>query len=208
MTSRNLSLYIADDHPIVVDGLKEILRSKPNLEVRAVAHDGEQLIALIKNQKVDLVILDINMPRMNGIQCARWIKENHPEIKVIILTMYPEKTYIDQLLKAGADGCLLKSRGSSDLLEAIDRVFSGKSYFDWITDFKSYDPTEGKLSEREIEIIKLVLKGKSSGEIGDELFISEETVKTHRKNIFRKLKIHHVTELMTYAINSGIVGRE
>jgi DNA-binding NarL/FixJ family response regulator len=204
--SKSISIYIADDHPIVVDGLKEILKAKPNLSVQGVAHDGEQLIELIKKAKVDMVILDINMPKMNGIQCAKWIKENHKDIKVIILTMYPEKTYIDQLLKAGADGCLLKSRGSSDLLEAIDRVTLGKSYFDWIADFKTdKDSAEVKLSEREIEIVKLIINSKTSGEIAELLFISEETVKTHRKNIFKKLKIHHVTELMTFAMNSGIV---
>lgn len=204
--SKNISIYIADDHPIVVDGLKEILKAKPTLTVQGVAHDGKQLIELIKKAKVDMVILDINMPKMNGIQCTRWIKENHNDIKVIILTMYPEKTYIDQLLKAGADGCLLKSRGSSDLLEAIDRVTLGKSYFDWIADFKTdKDSADVKLSEREIEIVKLIINSKTSGEIAELLFISEETVKTHRKNIFKKLKIHHVTELMTFAMNSGIV---
>jgi DNA-binding NarL/FixJ family response regulator len=200
-----VSIYIADDHPIVVDGLKEILKARPNLVVKGVAHDGQQLIDLIKSSPVDLVVLDINMPKLNGIQCARWIKENYPSIKIIILTMYPEKTYIDQLLKAGADGCLLKSRGSSDLLEAIDRVTLGKSYFDWITKFKEEQrPKNGNLSDREIEIIKLIIDGKSSSEIAEILFISEETVKTHRKNIFKKLNVHHVTELMTFAINSGL----
>jgi DNA-binding NarL/FixJ family response regulator len=200
-----ISLYIADDHPIVVDGLKEILKGNPNLHVKNVAHDGEQLIELIKKEPVDLVILDINMPKMNGIQCARWIKGNYPKIKTIILTMYPEKTYIDQLVKAGTDGCLLKSRGSKDLLDAIDRVSAGKSYFDWITDFHpGHDPDVHQLSDREIEIVRLIIKGKSSGEIAEILFISEETVKTHRKNIFKKLNIHHVTELMTFAMNSGL----
>tara|TARA_R110000850_G_scaffold273961_2_gene410991 strand:+ start:392 stop:751 length:360 start_codon:yes stop_codon:yes gene_type:complete len=118
--NKKINIYIADDHPIVVDGLREILKSNHDLIVKDVAHDGEQLIKLIESSPVDLVILDINMPKMNGIQCTKWIKENNATIKVIILTMYPEKTYIDQLLKAGADGCLLKSRGSSDLLDAID----------------------------------------------------------------------------------------
>lgn len=204
--NRIVTLYIADDHPIVVDGLREILKSNQNLIVKDVAHDGEQLLELIKKSKVDLVILDINMPKLNGIQCTRWIKENHSDIKVIILTMYPEKTYIEQLLKAGADGCLLKSRGSSDLLEAINRVIFGKSYFDWITDFKTdHEKEELRLSEREMEIVKLIVNSKTSPEIADLLFISEATVKTHRKNIFKKLKIHHATELLTYAMNNGIL---
>jgi DNA-binding NarL/FixJ family response regulator len=203
--SRELTIYIADDHAIVVDGLKEILKSRKTWVVKGVAHDGEQLINLVKKQRPDVVILDINMPRINGIECARWIKENQPTTRVIVLTMYPEKIYVDQLLKAGADGCLLKSRGSSDLLEAIERVSEGKSYFDWITDFKNeQDSKDYKLSDREIQIIKLIITGDSSSVIAEALFISEETVKTHRKNIFKKLKIHHVTELMTFALNNGI----
>lgn len=205
MTNK-VSLYIADDHPIVVDGLREILKSNQQLIVQDVAHDGEQLVKLIESAPVDLVILDINMPKMNGIQCTKWIKENHPGIRVIILTMYPEKTYIDQLLKAGADGCLLKSRGSSDLLDAIKRVMYGKSYFDWITDFKTdLVKNESKLSEREIEIVKLIVGGKTSNDIANLLFISEATVKTHRKNIFKKLKIHHATELLNFAMNNSLL---
>lgn len=200
-----LTLYIADDHPIVVEGLIEIVKARPNLAVCGVAHDGQQLVDLIREKPVDLIVLDINMPKMNGIQCTRWIKEHYNAIKVIILTMYPEKTYIDHLLQVGADGCVLKSRGSSDLLEAIDRVTSGKSYFDWIKQFKEEQaPRNYKLSDREVEIIKLIIGGKSSSEIADILFISNETVKTHRKNIFKKLNIHHVTELMTFAMNNGL----
>lgn len=203
---KTINLYIADDHPIVVDGLREILKSNPNLIVKDVAHDGEKLVDLIKKERVDLVIMDINMPKLNGIQCTRWIKEFYPEVKVIILTMYPEKIYFDQLLKAGADGCLLKSRGSSDLLEAINRVIFGKFYFDWIADFKQEKDNEQlQLSEREIEIVKLIINGKTSSEIAEILFISEATVKTHRKNIFKKLKIHHATELLSYGINSGLL---
>jgi DNA-binding NarL/FixJ family response regulator len=203
---KELSIYIADDHPIVVDGLQEILKSKQHIKVKGVAYDGENLIDLLKKETVDIVILDINMPRLSGIQCAKWIKENLPTVKVLILTMYPERVLADQLLKAGADGCLLKSRGTKDLLDAIERVSSGKSYFDWVSDFKTDVKVAQNynLSEREIEIIKQAISGKTSSEIANNLFISEETVKTHRKNIFKKLGIHHVTELVTFAINNGI----
>jgi DNA-binding NarL/FixJ family response regulator len=205
MMERRIKIYIADDHPIVVDGLKEILSSNPDFIVEQVCHDGLQLIELVKIAEPDVVILDINMPKMDGIKCSQWIKANHPSVKIIILTMYPEKTYSEQLLKAGVDGCMLKSRGTSDLLAAIDRVVSGKSYYDWITDFKkSPDVNSTRLSDREMEIVHHIIQGKSSNEIGNLLFISEETVKTHRKNIFKKLNIHHVTELTAYAIQNGI----
>lgn len=201
-----LSIYIADDHAIVVDGLKEILRSKTDWQVRGTASNGEEMMQLLTQRKADVVILDINMPKMNGIECTAWIKQNHPETKVIILTMFPEKTYIDQLIKAGADGCLLKSRGSKDLIDAIERVTSGKSYFDSIKDFSISEVKPiYNLSEREIEIIKWVVNGNTTYEIADQLFISEHTVKTHKKNIFKKVGINSVSQLATFAINNNLI---
>lgn len=201
-----LSIYIADDHAIVVDGLKEILRLQPQWDIIGTAANGEELIDLISVRRSDVVILDINMPKVNGIQCTEWIKKNFPLTKVIILTMFPEKTYIDQLINAGADGCLLKSRGSKDLIEAIDRVASGRSYFDTIKDFAATDEHPVfKLSERELEIIKLIINGNTSAEIADRLFLSEHTVKTHRKNIFRKMGINSIGQLATFAINNNIL---
>ncbi|HEY8934926.1 MAG TPA: response regulator transcription factor [Cyclobacteriaceae bacterium] len=205
-TDKELKIYIADDHPIVVDGLKEVLKRKTNWIVNGIAHNGQQLVDLIKKELPDLAIVDINMPIMNGIHCTEWIKKNHPVIKVIILTMYPEKTFVNQLIKAGADGCLLKSRGTIDLINAIERVSSGKSYFDWIYDFKKeQDAKEYRLSEREIQIIKLIIDGKGNGEIAEIIFVSEDTVKTHRKNIFKKLNVHNASELMAFVLNNGVI---
>jgi len=201
-----IKIYIADDHAIVVEGLTEILRSQINLKIIGTAANGEEVIQLMNNRPADVVIVDINMPKMNGIQCTEWIKKNHPKTKVIILTMFPEKSYIDQLILAGADGCLLKSRGSKDLLEAIERVTSSKSYFDRIRDFVEPDnhPVYN-LSEREVEVTRLIVNGLTSIEIADKLFLSEHTVKTHRKNIFRKLGINSISQLSAFAINNQIV---
>jgi DNA-binding NarL/FixJ family response regulator len=107
-----LTIYIADDHAIVVEGLTEILRSQPHLKIIGTASNGEEVVKLMTDRRADVVILDINMPKMNGIQCTEWIKRTYPQTKVIILTMFPEKSYVDQLISVGADGCLLKSRGS------------------------------------------------------------------------------------------------
>lgn len=200
------SIYIADDHAIVVEGLTEILRSQSNLKIIGTASDGEELIKLMLNRKADVVILDINMPKMNGIQCTEWIKTNSPHTKVIILTMFPEKSYIDQLIKVGADGCLLKSRGSKDLIEAIDRVTNSRSYFDTINDFLEPNAHPAyNLSERELEIIRLIVNGLTSIEIAEKLFISEHTVKTHRKNIWKKMGINSVSQLITYAMNNKLL---
>lgn len=201
----DISIYIADDHAIVVDGLSEILKTQPSLKILGTAGNGEELVALMLRRKADVVILDINMPRMNGIQCTEWIKKHCPHTRVIILTMFPEKSYVDQLMKAGADGCLLKSRGSKDLLAAIERVMNGKSYFDSVNDFLDKSiPAAYNLSERELEIIRLVVSGLTSGEISDKLFISEHTVKTHRKNIFKKMGFNHISQLVTFAINNKL----
>lgn len=202
-----LSIYIADDHTIVVDGLREILSSRHQWNIIGTAGDGEEVTRLMSERVADVVILDINMPKMNGIQCTRWIKKNHPGTKVIILTMFPERTYIDELIRAGADGCLLKSRGSKDLLEAVERVTDGRSYFDNIKDFEEEEGErpDYNLSEREIEIIGLVVNGRTSAEIADQLFISEHTVKTHRKNIARKIGTTNTSQLAIFAMNNNLL---
>ncbi len=201
-----ITIYLADDHAIVVEGLIEILRSQPMLKVIGTAANGEDVMRLMENRRADVVVMDINMPKMNGIQCTELLKKQFPATKVIILTMFPERSYVDQLIKAGADGCLLKSRGSRDLLEAIERVTSSRSYFDTIRDFAEADNNPVfNLSEREIEIIRLIVNGLTSTEIAEKLFLSEHTVKTHRKNIFRKANIKSISQLTTFAMNSQII---
>ena len=202
----DLSIYIADDHAIVVDGLTEILKSQPRYKVHGTASNGEEVQKLMLDHRADVVILDINMPKMNGIECTGWLKKHFPQTKVIILTMFPEKIYIDELIKAGADGCLLKSRGSQDLLDAIERVTEGRSYFDTMSDFAARKaPADFNLSDREIEIIRHVVNGSTSVEIAEVLFISEHTVKTHRKNILKKLDINSTAQLTIFAINNKLV---
>jgi len=202
----DINIYIADDHAIFVEGLTEILKSRSDFKIIGTAANGEEITRMMNNRRADVVIMDINMPKMNGIQCTEWIKKHYPQTKVIILTMFPEKSYIDQLIAAGADGCLLKSRGSKDLLDAIERVTDGKSYFDRIKDFdKSGAPPIYNLSERETEIIRLIIAGLTSSEIADKLFISEHTVKTHRKNIFKKIGINNISQLTSFAINHQLL---
>jgi len=202
----DINVYLADDHAIVVDGLTEILKSNANIHIIGTAANGLEVQALMLNRRADVVVMDINMPKMNGIQCTEWIKKNYSNTKVIILTMFPEKSYMDQLISAGADGCLLKSRGSKDLLDAIERVIVGKSYFDSIRDFSSQAaPSSHNLSEREVEIIRMIVNGLTSTQVAERLFLSEHTVKTHRKNIFRKLGINSISQLTSFAINQQLL---
>lgn len=205
MTNLPVNVLLADDHPIVVEGLIEIFKTMSNINVVGVAHNGNDLLRLARQVSAQLVIMDINMPEMDGLQCTFQLKQEFPGIKILILTMYHDRTYINEMISAGADGCILKSKGTVELREAISRIMQNRSYFDSLPEFKAY-PNESstmRLSDREIEIIKLVVKGKSSAEIGEDLYISEHTVKTHRKNIFKKLGINHLSQLTTIAINRG-----
>lgn len=202
-----INILIADDHQIVIDGLKLLLETNENFQVVGEVNNGLGVIDFLKNDQPDIVILDINMPHMDGISCAKQVKLDYPQVKVILLTMYAQKSFIEEIIKIGIDGCLLKDNSGKELAEAIDRVHSGRSYYDQIQLFSSKDEEikHYKLSSREIEIIRALADGKSSSEIASELFISLHTVKTHRKNILRKLSLHNSADLIKYALNNGII---
>lgn len=195
---------LADDHHIVVEGLREILNTMDNISVVGVANNGIELLRLAQSIPAELAILDINMPEMDGLACARKLKSAFPKMKILFLTMYHDRSFLNEMISAGADGCVLKTGGTTELREAIQRLVNDKSYFDSLADFKKEDEKlTVPLSTREIEIIKLVAAGQSSTQIAEQLFISEHTVKTHRKNIFKKLGINHVSQLTTIAVNRG-----
>lgn len=202
-----INILIADDHQIVIEGLKMILEAHEELHVVAEVNNGVQVLSYLEDNAVDIVILDINMPEMDGIQCAKKIKKDYPKTRVIILTMYAQKSFIEEILKIGIDGCLLKNNTGKELADAIIRVHSGKSYFDQIQNFSQDDNAakEYHLSQREIEIVKKLAEGLTSAQMAEVLFISEHTVKTHRKNILKKLNIHSSSELIQYALNNGII---
>lgn len=202
-----IKILLADDHQIVIDGLKLILSSHSGFEVAGEVGNGQEVLQFLEEKKVDIVVLDINMPVMDGINCAKKIKSQYKSVKVIILTMYAQKSFIEEIIKIGIDGCLLKNNTGKELAEAIERVHSGKSYYDQIQSFgaKNEEAKKSRLSEREIEIIQSLADGHSSGQIADRLFLSEHTVKTHRKNILRKLDLHNTSELIQYALNNGII---
>jgi len=192
---------LADDHQIVLDGVKEILKTMPDLQVIGEASDGHALLHLVDHAQPQLVILDVNMPEKDGIQCTKELRRRYPSMKIIILTMYHSHAIIQEVMLAGAHGCVLKSEGSKQLREAINTVLSGKTFFQNIP--QKEEPVEASVSEREAEIIKLVVEGMTSHEIAEKLFISEHTVRTHRKNIFRKLNLGSHSDLVRYAMSRG-----
>lgn len=207
-----LNLLIVDDHKIVTDGLALLLRDEPGIEIKGIASDGQMAIEMVRLLKVDVVLMDVDMPGTNGIQATQVIKREYPHIRVVILTMHDEKGMVQVLLEAGADGYLLKTSSRDEVLRAIQQVNSGKNYLSSdvqrILLREDGNPKKGLLSqltEREIEILGLIAQGYSNKEIGDKLFISHRTVDTHRTNLMQKLDVHNIAGLVRLAIECGLI---
>jgi DNA-binding NarL/FixJ family response regulator len=209
----DISLIICDDHQLVIDGLKALIEGEPGLILKGTANNGAEAIRLIENLKLDLVLMDLDMPQMNGIEATRLIKSKHTDLKVIILTMHDEKSMIKMLMDLGADGYVLKNADRSELLSAIRNVAAGKKHFSPEVTVALLSPDENPvnqalmegLTEREIEILKLIAEGLSNKEIGDRLFISHRTVDTHRTNLMKKLEVHNIAGLIRFAIKHGLL---
>ena len=206
---RDIKILLADDHAIVMEGIKEVLSADEEISVVGTVANGEEVIRFIRRNpnNVDVVVLDINMPVMDGISCSRQLKKEFPELKIIILTMYAQKSFVEEIVKLGIDGCLLKNNTGKELIDAVLRVISGKQYYDRIGTFNSEEEevTQYKLSERELEIIKLLSEGMTSGEIAEKLYLSGHTVKTHRKNILRKLNVSNSSQAVQFCLNNQLI---
>ncbi len=198
---------LADDHTMVLEGLRAVLKSYEEIDVCGEARNGQEVLDFVRDNPVDVVVLDINMPVMDGLTCARRLKSTRPEVRIVILTMYAQKSFVEEIIKIGVDGCLLKTNSGKELGDAILRVFSGKSYYDLIQTFTEDKSTifQYKLSQREIQIIKLLAEGLTSGQIAEKLFIAEHTVKTHRKNILRKTGATSTGHLVQIALNNHLL---
>lgn len=202
-----LRLIIAEDHQLLIEGLISILSEVEGLTLMKPVNDGKQLINSLRSNRADIVLLDLNMPNMDGIKTLEVLKRDFPDIKVIILTNYNQPQLVDKIKKLGADGYILKSSASNILKEAISKVAQGESYFEQSLDAENENNhyfiddfmKKFKLTRREVEIIKMIEKQLTSKEIGDNLFISEFTVGTHRKNIMRKLDVKNIAGLMKIA---------
>ncbi len=215
-----IRIIIVDDHPIFIDGLSNLLKNEPDITVVGAAHNGRELIEILKTIEVDIVLLDINMPIMDGIEAAKIIHSNFPNLKVIMLTMYDEPGFIKECLDSGAKGYVLKNIDKDDLIKAIESVSSGKAYFDpnihekMLLTFQNKDkqdklsPNQAlveQLTQREKEVLQLIAVGLTSIEIGEKLFISKNTVETHRKNLLIKLNAKNTPTLLKIAYEVGLV---
>ncbi len=216
MTAK-VRVIIADDHKIFREGLRVLLESLGDIEILGEAENGRLLLKLIRKDEPDLVIVDVAMPDMNGIEAARQIKSFNPDIKVLALSMHSDSRFVTQMLKAGANGYLLKDCAFDELTVAMNTVSKNQVYLSpGITDLvvkayltKNAEPGEttdtGVLTSREREILQLLAEGKSTQEIATALSISSKTVDTHRRQVMTKLDLHSVAELTQYAIRKGII---
>ncbi|MFP4488880.1 MAG: response regulator [Bacteroidales bacterium] len=206
-------IILADDHKIVREGLRSVIESSPAYTVVAEAENGRQAVKLSAEMKPDIVLMDVAMPDLNGVEATKQILNINPEIRIIALSMHSDKQFVSGMLTAGAYAYLLKDCDSAELMKAIETVMHKQKYVSGkiseliLSEFISgLDNDENILSSREREILQLIAEGKSSKEIGEMLFLSSKTVDVHRKNIMDKLKLHTLPELTKYAIRSGLTG--
>lgn len=211
---KDLRVYLVDDHTILREGLRLILSQAPGVQIVGEQGDGRAAMEEIDQLKPDLVVLDISLPSLSGVEIARQIRKYHPEMKILVLSRHDNQEYVEQLLKYGVQGYILKEEAGSDLLKALDVIRKGENYLSpritkhLVTGMErkksANDPFE-ILTNREREVLKLVAEGKSNEKIAQALWISAKTVKVHRANIMRKLDIHKVADLVKYAIKAGII---
>ena len=214
---KKLRILLADDHIVMRSGLRALLDRQPNLEVVGESENGRETVALAASLKPDVVVMDVGMPILNGIEATQTIVTQNPTIAVVILSMHADESYVMRALKAGARGYLLKDSGAADLISAIQAVSQNKSFFspkvsrilaeDYIRVLKQKGAvdTYDLLTSREREILQLLAEGKANKEVATALNISPYTVETHRRHILEKLNLHTPAELILYAVRKGII---
>lgn len=212
-----IRVLLADDHTILRAGLRMMLNAQPDIEVVGEASDGRQAVAEAQALHPDVVLMDITMPDMNGIEATRQVKRTLDSTRVLILTMHENEEYLFQVLRAGASGYILKEAADTELISAIRVVYSGRFYMspsaqtmmvgDYLLRVRSGEERDSysALTEREREILKLVAEGLTNNQIAERLYISPKTVDTHRTHIMDKLNLHSRAELVKYAMRRGLL---
>lgn len=212
----NIRVGIADDHEIVRDGIKLLLEDEPGYEIIFEAENGKEAVESCISHEIDLVIMDITMPEMDGIEATKILKEKYPDIKILALTMLSEDQHIRKMIKAGASGYILKSSGKKELLKAINAIVNGQHYFSEEATqsilqelinpeiSKQKDSEDVHITERELEILKLIVNEFTNQEIADKLFLSVRTVDAHRRNLLQKTGAKNTAGLVKYALNNKL----
>ncbi len=213
-------VLLVDDHPLFREGVRALLSTAQDIEVVGEAEDGKQAIELAEQLSPDVIVMDLVMPRMNGMEAAQHLHDHHPSIKILILSMYDDDEYVCKILKTGASGYVLKRAASDELLRAIRAVEDGGSALhptvaaklikDYVRRTKATDRDnpDSVLTSRESEVLKLIAEGRTNQQIAEVLGLGRKTIDTHRTNIMRKLDLHDVTGLVKYALRHGLIKLE
>lgn len=213
MEPEQQNILIVDDHQMFIDGLKSLLRKQNTFVVVAEALNGKEALVIIENNKIDIILCDISMPEMDGIELTKIVKEKFPETKIIILSMHNDSSVISEIMMAEAEGYILKNTGKKELFEALTKVANNGTYYSdgvlsvmrqTIKEDKKTDIEIKILSEREIEILKLIVEELSSEQIAEKLFISKRTIDTHRINILTKTNCKTIVGLIKFAIRNKL----
>lgn len=219
MEDLSIRLVIADDHQLMLDGLRAMLSESEKVEIVGTAKNGKELLELLDNTPADVIMLDINMPQMDGIQATSQIKEKFPETKILIVSTHDDTRLVKEIYKLGAKGYVLKTAGQQTLIDAVHAIAKGKTYFSpeiqnklteaFLEGQQKENPNEAmlpiSLTRREKEILKLIAMEYTGKEIASELHISINTVETHRKNLLRKLKAKNTAGLVKYAMKHDLI---
>lgn len=215
---KKIRVVLADDHAVLRAGLRPLLNAEPDLEVIGEAANGHEAIDQVARLAPDVIIMDLTMPDMNGLDAIAEITSQHLDTKVLVLTMHADEQYIVQVIQSGAAGYVLKSAADTDLIHAIRQVAQGKTYLYpdaahiLVEYYRRQDVNRHKeedslslLSEREREVLTYTARGFSSREIGEMLFISDKTVETYRRRLMEKLDLHHRSDIVQYALQKGLL---
>jgi two-component system response regulator NreC len=211
-----IRLLLTDDHQLITEGISSLLADVEDIEITGVCHNGKEALDAIRNVSIDVLLLDIDMPVMNGLECAKQALIEFPYLKIAMLSMHDKRAMIEEFITLGVKGYFLKTVDKEDLVAGLRKIAGGGEFFPAevvrallqkqpVATVATQSPVLASLSARENEVLKLIAHGKSNKEAAAELFISPRTVDTHRTNLMRKLEVHNVAGLVRFAFQNGLV---
>ncbi len=208
------TVFIVDDHPVVVEGLKSVIEKLEDIQVSGVAYNAVDAVNLLKTTHTDVLLLDINLPDISGIDLCKKVRKEFPEIRILGISTFSERSYISRMIENGALGYLIKSASADEIAEAVASVMQGKLYMSLKMEHLlrpiSVVPTGNlpDLTKREKEVLKLITEGMTNNQIAEKLFVSSSTVDTHRKNMITKLEVNNTAALVRFAVEHGLINKD